>query len=144
MSAPTTIRKLHWNKSVTANVCLVWSLLLENITLKWKRDSWSLVRKLSRKCFERKQSWKPKENSSQPLEKKNKLNLILRNLEFLIIYWTCHHLFWFCFLKLLLIFYCQSSFELGRGFPKSNCKIKVRIFSNFILIFNLRNSKIIK
>ena len=28
--------------------------------------------------------------------------------------------------------------SLGRGFPKSNCEIKIRIFSSFILIFNLR------
>ena len=54
LSAPTTRRKLRWDKSVTAKVCLVWSLLLRKITLKWKCDS----RKLSQKCFERKQALK--------------------------------------------------------------------------------------
>ena len=81
------------------------------------------------------------------IRKKFKLNLILTNPELFIIYWTCHHLFWFRFLKLLLIFCCQSSWReisilkkqfLCRGFPKSNCKIKIRIFWSFILIFNLR------
>ena len=32
-------RNLHWNKNVTAKVCLVWSLLLRKLTLKQKRDS---------------------------------------------------------------------------------------------------------
>ena len=45
------------------------------------------------------------------IRKKIKLNLILTNPELFIIYWTCHHLFWFRFLKLLLIFYCQSSWR---------------------------------
>ena len=83
--------------------------------------------------------------------KKNKLNLILTNPELFIIYWTCHHLFWFRFLKLLLIFYYLSSwpeisilkkqFLIRSGFSKSNCKIKIRIFSSFRLIFNLKNLK---
>ena len=34
-----TRRKLHWNKSMIAKVCLAWSLLLWKITLKQKRDS---------------------------------------------------------------------------------------------------------
>ena len=34
LSAPTSRRKLHWNKSVTAKVCLVWYLLLRKNTLK--------------------------------------------------------------------------------------------------------------
>ena len=34
LSARTTRRKLHWNKSVAAKVCLVGSLLLWKITLK--------------------------------------------------------------------------------------------------------------
>ena len=33
LSAPTT-RKLQWNKSVTAKICLAWSVLLQNITVK--------------------------------------------------------------------------------------------------------------
>ena len=28
MSVPITRRKIHWNKSLTAKICLVWSLLL--------------------------------------------------------------------------------------------------------------------
>ena len=38
-------------------------------------------------------------------------NLILTNLESFIIYWICGYLFWFCFLKLQLIFYYQSSWQ---------------------------------
>ena len=45
------------------------------------------------------------------IRKKIKLNLILTNPELFIIHWTSHHLLWFCFLKLLLIFYCQSSWQ---------------------------------
>ena len=85
------------------------------------------------------------------IRKKIKLNLILTNPELFIIYWTCHHLFWFRFLKLLLIFYCQSSWQeisilkkqflISLGVFKSNCKIKIRIFSSFMLIFNLRKLK---
>ena len=60
--------------------------------------------------FERKDLSQPFDNKSW-YQKKNKLNLILTNPELFIIYWTCHHLFWFRFLKLLLIFYCQSSWR---------------------------------
>ena len=51
---------------------------------------------------------------SQPFDNKScywKENLILTNPELFLIYWTCHHLFWFRFLRLLLIFYCQSSWQ---------------------------------
>ena len=58
LSAPTTRRRLDWNNSVTTKVCLVWSLLLRKITLKEKRDSYSFLRKLSQKFFERKQALK--------------------------------------------------------------------------------------
>ena len=34
LSVCTTRRKLHWNKSVTAKVCLVWYLILRKIALK--------------------------------------------------------------------------------------------------------------
>ena len=44
-------------------------------------------------------------------KKKHPINLILTNPELFIIYWTCYNLFWFRFLKLLLIFYCQSSWQ---------------------------------
>ena len=108
----------------------------------------NLVRNVRKKTsFERKHLSQPFDNKSW-YQKKNKLNLILINPELFIICWTCHHLFWFRFLKLLLIFYCQSSwweisilkkqFLIMPGFPKSNCKITIWIFSGFILIFNLR------
>ena len=35
----------------------------------------------------------------------------------------------------------KKQFLIMPGFPKSNCKIKIRIFSSFILIFNLRKLK---
>ena len=84
--------KLHCNESVTAYASL--ENLVRNV--------------LQKTSFET-------EHLSQPFDskswyyKKIKLNLTLANPELFIIYWTCHHLFWFCFLKLLLIFYCQSS-----------------------------------
>ena len=100
--------------------------------------------------FERKHLSQPFDNKSW-YQKKIKLNLILTNPELFIIYWTCHHLFWFCFLKLLLILYCQSSwreisilkkqFLIMSGVPKSNCKIKIRFFLSFIPILNLRKLK---
>ena len=61
-----------------------------------------------KKSFERKHLSQPFDNKSW-YQKKNKLNLILTNPELFIIYWTGHHLFWFRFLKLLLIVYYQSS-----------------------------------
>ena len=60
------------------------------------------------------------------IRKQIKLNLILTDPELFIIYWTCHQLFWFRFLKLLLIFIVRAagkklaswknSFWLGRVF----------------------------
>ena len=85
------------------------------------------------------------------IRKRVKLNLILTSLELFIIYWECNHLFWFRFLKLLLIFYYQNSWQeiiilekqflIRPGDPKSNWKIKIRIFSSFILIFNITKLK---
>ena len=69
-------------------------------------------------------SIEPASSQKSPIKKQNcqplllgevyteiNLNLILTNPELFIIYWTGHHLFWFRFLKLLLIFYCQSSWQ---------------------------------
>ena len=60
--------------------------------------------------FERKHLSRPFDNKSW-YQKKIKLSLILTNPELFTIYWTCHYLFWFRFLKLLLIFYCHSSWR---------------------------------
>ena len=64
LSAVTTRRKLHWDKSVTAKVCLVGSPLLGKLKLKRKRDSQSFLRKLSQASFET-------EHLSQPFDIKS-------------------------------------------------------------------------
>ena len=74
---------------------------------------------------------------------KNKTNLLLTNPELFIIYWKFDHLFWYHFLELQLncfffFFFFKwnpwiNSFYLGRGFCRSNFKIKIRIPSSFIL-----------
>ena len=74
------------------------------------------AQKTSSEMFWKKASFET-EHLSQPFDnkswykKKNQVNLILTNPELFIIYWTCHHLFWFPFLQLLLIFYCYSSWQ---------------------------------
>ena len=101
--------------------------------------------------FDRKHLNQPFDNKSW-CQKKIKLNLMLTNPELFFIYWTCHHhLFWFRFLKLVLIFYCQSSwreisilkkvFNYAGGFLNRIVRLKFDFFSNFILIFNLKKLK---
>ena len=60
---PLLLGELHWNKSVKAKVCLVWSLLLR--TLHWNKSATAKVSlenfwKKCQKCFERKQVLKHK------------------------------------------------------------------------------------
>ena len=120
--------KLHWNKSVTAIVCLenlVKNVLEENKL--WNRTFKS--------AFDSK-SWyqKVKLHTYKSLVINYPLNLP-PSLQI-------------SFLKLLIIFCCQSSWQefsilkkqflITTGFSKSNWKIKIRIFLSFILIFNLR------
>ena len=77
-------------------------LLGQNFT-KVKHGSWRFLRKLCQNYFEG-QSF----NNRKWYEKK-KLNLLLTNPEFFLIYRTFYHLFWFRFLRLLLNLYFQSS-----------------------------------
>ena len=67
------------------------------------------IKKLSQKFFE----------SAVDIRKKMKLNLILTNPQLFIIYWTYHHLFWFRFLKLLLIILLSEELSRNQHLEKS-------------------------
>ena len=64
MSAPTTRIKLHWNKSVAAKVCLVWSLLLRTNYTEIKAWQLKFAYKTSSEMFWKKTSFE-KEDFSQ-------------------------------------------------------------------------------
>ena len=67
LSAPTTRRKLHWNKSVATKVCLVWSLLLGKSYTEIK--TWKFALKTS-EMFWKKISFET-EHLSQPFDNKS-------------------------------------------------------------------------
>ena len=70
MSALTTWRKLHWNKSVTAKVCLVWSLVLGKNCTKIKVWQLKFAWKISSESFWKKTRFET-EHLSQTFDNKS-------------------------------------------------------------------------
>ena len=60
LSVPTTRRKLHWNMSVTAKVCLVWYLLLRKKKMHWDKSVTAkiLLKNLVRNVPKENKLWK--------------------------------------------------------------------------------------
>ena len=70
MPAPTTRKKLHWNKSVTVKVCLVWSLLLGKNYTEIKAWQLNFAQKISSEIYWKKTSFET-EDLSQTYDNKS-------------------------------------------------------------------------
>ena len=70
MPVPTTMRKLHWNKSMTAKACLVWSLLLGKNYTEIKAWQLKFATKTSSEMFWKKTNFET-EHLSQTFDNKS-------------------------------------------------------------------------
>ena len=66
LSAPTTRRKLHWNKSVAAKVCFVWYLFLPKKYTGWNKSVTAKVslENLARDVLKENKLWKKTSKSA--------------------------------------------------------------------------------